>query len=44
MEDRTQLKVIARMESGSASPNLSTVLKILAPLGKTLYIGDLRQG
>ena len=35
--------VIARMESGSTTPNLSTVLKILAPLGKTLYIGDIRQ-
>lgn len=33
--------VIARMENGSTIPNLSTVLKILAPLGKTLYIGDL---
>lgn len=34
--------VIARMENGSTTPNLSTVLKVLAPLGKTLYIGDLR--
>lgn len=34
--------VIARMENGSTIPSLSTVLKILAPLGKTLYIGDLR--
>ena len=33
--------VIARMEKGSTSPNLETVLKVLAPLGKTLYIGDL---
>ena len=33
--------VIARMENGGATPNLSTVLKVLAPLGKTLYIGDL---
>lgn len=33
--------VIARMENGSTTPNLSTILKILAPLGKTLYIGDL---
>ena len=32
--------VIARMENGSNTPNLSTVLKVLAPLGKTLYIGD----
>ena len=36
--------VIARMENGITTPNLSTVLKVLAPLGKTLYIGDLKQG
>lgn len=34
--------IIARMESGSSIPNLSTILKVLAPLGKTLYIGDLK--
>ena len=34
--------IIARMESGSTTPNLSKVLKVLAPLGKTLYIGDLQ--
>ena len=34
--------VIARMESGSSIPNLNTILKVLAPLGKTLYIGDLK--
>lgn len=33
--------IIARMEKGTAVPNLNTVLKVLAPLGKTLYIGDL---
>jgi DNA-binding XRE family transcriptional regulator len=33
--------VIARMENGTTSPQLDTVLKVLAPLGKTLYIGDL---
>jgi len=33
--------VIARMEKGTTNPNLNTVLKVLAPLGKTLYIGDL---
>jgi ribosome-binding protein aMBF1 (putative translation factor) len=33
--------VIARMESGAASTQLETVLKVLAPLGKTLYVGDL---
>lgn len=34
--------VIARMEKGTVSPNLDTVLKVLAPLGKTLYIGDIK--
>lgn len=33
--------VIARMENGKTVPNLDTVLKVLAALGKTLYIGDL---
>lgn len=33
--------IIARMEKGSTSPNLDTVLKVLAPLGKTLYVGDM---
>jgi len=33
--------VISRMESGETSPQLDTVLKVLAPLGKTLYVGDL---
>lgn len=36
--------VIARMENGSTAPNLNTILKVLAPLGKTLYIGDLKRG
>ena len=31
------------MKKGSTTPNLGTVLKVLAPLGKTLYIGDLPQ-
>ena len=34
--------VIARMEKGSTSPQLDTVLKVLAPLGKTLNIGDIK--
>ncbi|HQC35531.1 MAG TPA: helix-turn-helix transcriptional regulator [Bacillota bacterium] len=34
--------VIARMEKGTTTPNLDTVLKILVPLGKTLYIGDIK--
>ena len=36
--------VIARMENGSTVPNLNTILKVLATLGKTLYIGDLKRG
>ena len=36
--------VIARMENGSTVPKLNTILKVLAPLGKTLYIGDLKRG
>lgn len=35
--------IIARMEKGSTSPQLDTVLKVLAPLGKTLYIGNMKQ-
>jgi len=35
--------VIARMEKGHTSPQIDTVLKVLAPLGKTLYIGDLHK-
>ena len=40
LEELTGVKqpVIARMENGSTTPNLSTILKVLAPLGKTLYI------
>lgn len=30
--------IIARMEKGSTSPQIETVLKVLAPLGKTLAI------
>lgn len=33
--------IIARMEKGYTNPNISTILKILSALGKTLYIGDL---
>lgn len=35
--------IIARMEKGKTSPQLDTILKILAPLGKTLYVGDLKK-
>lgn len=30
--------IIARMEKGSTSPQIGTVLKVLAPLGKTLAV------
>ena len=33
--------VIARMEKGQTSPPLDTILKVLAPLGKTLAIVPL---
>lgn len=35
--------VIARMETGTSSPNLDTVLKILGALGKTLYVGNIEK-
>ena len=35
--------IIARMEKGSTSPNLDTILKVLAPLGKTLRVDDIKR-
>ena len=35
--------VIARLERGSTDPQLSTLIKILAPLGKTLAIVSLEK-
>ena len=35
--------IISRMEAGEASPQLDTILRVLAPLGKTLYVGDLEK-
>lgn len=35
--------VIARMEKGITSPQLDTILKVLAPLGKTLAIVPLKK-
>ena len=35
--------VIARMENGQTSPQIDTILKVLAPLGKTLAIVPLEQ-
>ena len=34
--------MIARFERGINTPNMSTVLKLLAAFGKTLYIGDMK--
>jgi len=34
--------MIYRIENGINTPNMSTVLKLLAAFGKTLYIGDLK--
>lgn len=33
--------IIARMEKGTTSPQIETVLKVLAPLGKTLAVVPL---
>ena len=33
--------IIARMEKGITNPQLDTILKVLAPLGKTLAIVSL---
>ncbi len=33
--------VIARIEKGTSSPQINTILKILAPLGKTLAVVPL---
>lgn len=35
--------IIARMEKGTTSPQLETVLKVLFPLGKTLAIVPLQE-
>lgn len=34
--------IIARMEKGSTSPQIDTLLKVLAPLGKTLAVVPLK--
>ena len=33
--------IIARMEKGTTNPQIDTILKVLAPLGKTLAIDPL---
>ncbi len=35
--------VIARLETGASNPQLDTILKILAPLGKTLAIVPIEE-
>lgn len=35
--------IIARMEKGSTSPQIDTILKVLAPLGKTLAIVPIQK-
>ncbi len=35
--------IIARMEKGSTSPRLDTIIKLLVPLGKTLAIVPLEE-
>lgn len=35
--------IIARMEKGNTSPQISTLLKVLAPLGKTLAVVPLNE-
>ena len=37
-------ETIARMEKGSISPQLDTILKVPAPLGKTLAVVPLETG
>lgn len=43
LEELTGVKqpVIARLERGTTDPQLSTVMKLLAPLGKTLAVVPL---
>lgn len=43
LADLAKMKVstIARIESGSITPSITTILKILTPLGKTLEIIDV---
>jgi len=35
--------IISRMETGETSPQLDTVLRVLAPLGKTLAVVPIEQ-
>ncbi len=42
LEEKSGVKqpVIARMENGTSSPNLATLLKLLEPMGKKIIIVD----
>lgn len=44
MEEVSGVKqpAIARLEKGVSNPTIDTILKMLLPLGKTLYVGKLR--
>lgn len=46
LEDMSGVKqpVIARMEHGTSNPQIETVLKVLAPLGKTLAVVPIGSG
>lgn len=35
--------IIARLEKGTTNPRLDTILKLLAPLGKTLVLADIKE-
>jgi predicted transcriptional regulator len=45
LEDLSGVKqpVISRLEAGNTNPQLDTVLKLLAPLGKTLAVVPLQE-
>lgn len=45
LEELTGVKqpVIARIEKGTSIPNVSTLIKLLVPLGKTLTIAPLQK-
>lgn len=34
--------IIARLEKGTTNPRIDTILKLLAPLGKTLILADIQ--
>ncbi len=46
LEDMSGVKqpVIARMEHGTSNPQIETVLRVLAPLGKTLAVVPIGSG